>query len=172
MTRRRAWLVAVAGVLGAGALYVRLFAGGPVGPVPGGWLRGEIVEEPVADWSFARLARIRVESRARLLPHSTTPWFIVHEGRLHLLLTDLLHGGLMERLGEDPRIHVEVDGKIFEQRAIRVEDPAEVARLVRPGLRKLFAIETTGEIRRVSESGAASLGVYRVENPREVEAAP
>lgn len=78
----------------------------------------------------------------------------------------------MERLGEDPHIRVEVDGKIFEQRAIRVEDPGEVARLVRPGLRKLFAIETKGEIRRVSESGAASLGVYRVEDPREMAGAP
>ena len=163
----RTGLVSLVLLLVLAAVYARLFAGGPVGPLPGGWLRGEVSAEAVADWSFARLARIRVESRARVLPHSTMPWFIVHEGRLHLLLTDLLHGGLMERLGEDPRIRVEMDGKIHEQVALRVDDPQEVARLIRPGLRKLFAIETAGEIRRVHSSPATNLVVYRVENPPE-----
>ncbi|HET6304466.1 MAG TPA: hypothetical protein VFG80_06760 [Myxococcota bacterium] len=171
--RRRAWVAALVLLLVAGAVYARLLAGGPLGPVPGGWLRGEVVAQPVSDWSFARLARpLRVESRARLLPHSTDPWFIVHEGRLHLLLTGLLHGGLLERLDEDPRIRVEVDGKIYEQVAVRVEDPAEISRLVRPGLRKLFAIETVGEIRRTSAAGAGNLAVFRVENPRVAGAAP
>jgi hypothetical protein len=91
---------------------------------------------------------------------------------LHLLLTPLLHGGLLERLEEDPRIRVAVDGTLHEQVAVRVEDPAEISRLVRPGLRKLFAIETSGEIRRVDASGAAHLAVYRVEDPRVGGAAP
>jgi hypothetical protein len=165
---RRPTLIVVLVLLLGAAAWVRLLAGGPVGPIPGGWLRGELV----ADWSFARLARIQVESRARRLPHSTQPWFIVHEGRLHLLLTRLLHGGLLERLDEDPRIRVAVDGRIHEQVAVRVEDPAEVSRLVRPGLRKLFAIETSGEIRRVNASGAANLEVYRVEDTPDAGAAP
>ena len=170
--RRSTLIVPLALLLGAAA-WVRLFAGGPVGPIPGGWLHGEVVAGTVTDWSFARLAQpLRVESRARLLPHSTDPWFIVHEGRLHLLLTSLLHGGLLERLDEDPRIRVEVDGKIYEQVAVRVEDPAEISRLVRPGLRKLFAIETVGEIRRTRAAGAGNLAVFRVENPRVAGAAP
>lgn len=169
---RRPTLIVVLVLLLGAAAWVRLLAGGPVGPIPGGWLRGEVVAGPVADWSFARLARIQVESRARLLPHSTQPWFIVHEGRLHLLLTRLLHGGLLERLDEDPRIRVAVDGRIHEQVAVRVEDPAEVSRLVRPGLRKLFAIETSGEIRRVNASDPANLEVYRVEDPPDAGEAP
>ena len=165
---RRPALLGVLALLLAATAWVRLFAGGPVGPVPGGWLRGELVDAPVTDWGFARLARsLLVESRARLLPHSTAPWFVVHEGRLHLLLTPLLHGGLLERLDEDPRIRVAVDGRLHEQVAVRVEDPAEILRLVRPGLRKLFAIETSGEIRVVNASAAAHLEVYRVADPRE-----
>jgi hypothetical protein len=50
-----------------------------------------------------------------------------------------------------------VEGRSFEQRAVRVEDPVEIARLVRPGLRKL---------------GAASLGVYRLEDPSGTGGAP
>ncbi len=169
---RRTWSVSILLLLAAGVVYARLLAGGPVGPLPGGALRGEVVAAPVSDWSFAKLARVRVESGARLLPHSTMPWFIVHEGRLHLLLTSLLHSGLLERLAEDPRVRIGVDGKRYEQVAIRIQDPAEISRLTRPGLRKLFAIETSGEIRRVSSSGAASLSVYRVENPRPPEGAP
>lgn len=61
-------------------VWARLLAGGPVRFIPGGWIRGEVVEEPVADWSFASgNQNLLVESRARTLPYSQRVWFMVGE---------------------------------------------------------------------------------------------
>ena len=53
MKRLAIALLALALLLGGGFLWARLFAGRNVGPIPGGWLHGEVATELPSDWSFA-----------------------------------------------------------------------------------------------------------------------
>ena len=165
------WLVVVAAFLLVGVLYLRLGAGGPIAFLPGGVLRGERVSKPVPDWSFAnRFQSLEVESRARLLPYSRRCWFIAHGERLYLLLPSLFGDGLMRRLEEDSYVRVRIDGRVYEQSTVRVQDESEIEALVRPALRRQFAIEISGEVRRVASAGpdgsGVELWVYRLEERR------
>jgi hypothetical protein len=60
------------------------FADGPLGPIPGGPLRsGERVQEPVADWSFAKDVpeidlQLASENRSR------TVWILVRDGKAYV----------------------------------------------------------------------------------------
>ncbi len=161
-----ALVLVVAGVL----VWARLFAGGP-GPVPfipGGALRGEVVKEPASDWSFAsKHHNVDVESRARLLPYSARPWFMVHQGRIHLLLPSLFGDGLKIRIDEDPNVRVRIDGKVYEQRAVPVTDDAALDALLAPVIRRQFAIEISGKVRRVPQGenpSGTEMWIYRLED--------
>ena len=58
-------LLVVALGFAAGA-YFRLFSGDPMPYLGGGWLRGDVVTQPVSDWSFIpkQQHNLDVESRA------------------------------------------------------------------------------------------------------------
>jgi hypothetical protein len=149
--------------MGAGLGWARLFAGGPVGPIPGGRLRGEAAAPP-PDWSFAnREDHLLVESGAWTLPYSTRVWFLAHEGRLHLLLPSFFGAGLKRRLDDDPRLRVALGGRLYDQVAVPVTDPRRIGELLRPVVRRQFAIEIDGEARPVGQ--AAELWAYRLEDP-------
>lgn len=165
---RRAGLALAALLLLAGAFlaWARLFHAGELGPIPGGALTGEPAAELPADWSFAnRDPYLLVESKAFTLPWSESVWFLAHEGRLHLLLPGFFGDGLVRRLEEDPRVRVEVDGRVYEQVAVAVTDDADLAALMAPVLRRQFAIEIEGELRRIPGAKQAALAVYRLEDP-------
>lgn len=163
--RRAAWFAAgLVVVLGGFFAWARLLAGGPVGPIPGGALRGERVAQAPADWTFAnRVPYLRVESDAWTLPYSTDVWFLAHGGRLHLLLPSFFGDGLKRRLDDDPRLRVSLDGKLYEQIAVAVSDSKDLAALVAPVIRRQFAIEISGEVRPVGRG--AELWIYRLEDP-------
>ncbi|MDX1650183.1 MAG: hypothetical protein R3263_10050 [Myxococcota bacterium] len=155
--------LALAGV----AVWARLLAGGPVLPgVPGGGLRGEVARALPDDWSFAnREDYLLVESRAWTLPWSDRVWFLAHEGRLHLLLPDFFGDGLQRRLADDPRVRVALDGVLYEQVAVPVEDDADLGPLVAPILRRQFAIEVEGPVRTVRGPLDVDMAVFRLEDP-------
>ena len=164
MRRSRPALLVLVVVLCGVAVWTRLLAGGPVGPVPGGWLRGAHAIASPSNWSFAnREPYLLVESDAWILPYSARVWFIAYDGHLHLLLPSFFGDGLMRRLNDDPRLVVSIDGKLYEQVAVPVTDPAEIGALLAPVIRRQFAIEISGEVRRVGKS--AELAVYRLEEP-------
>jgi hypothetical protein len=165
---RRAALGLLALLLLAGAFlaWARLFHAGELGPIPGGALSGEPASELPADWSFANQdPYLRVESRAFALPWSGDVWFLAHEGRLHLLLPGFFGDGLVRRLERDPRVRVEVEGRVYEQVAVAVTDDADLAALMAPVLRRQFAIEIEGALRRVPGTTQAPLAIYRLEDP-------
>jgi hypothetical protein len=165
----RAGLVGLLLVLGGVGFWARLLAGGPVLPgVPGGWVRGESVSPPPADWSFANgEPYLLVESRAWTLPYSARVWFLAHRGRLHLLLPGFFGDGLQRRLADDPRLRVVVEGRVYEQVAVRVTDDRDLAALVAPVLRRQFAVEVEEPVRAL-RGGAApgvEMAVFRLDDP-------
>lgn len=171
MRRALVGIGALVGLGAAAAAWVRLGAGGPVEPFPGGWLRGELQSEAPADWSFASSeSYLEVESRAGLLPYSATVWFQVHEGRIHLLLPSLFGDGLKRRLDRDPRIRVRIDRRIWELEAVRVEGDEVLAALVGPMMRRQLGIDLGREVGRLpakQRPAGVDMCVYRLESRRE-----
>jgi len=92
---------------------------------PGLRLTGEVVEGPVEDWSFT-------DAHAEIFLEVRTPWWIPHS--VTVVATSLkgdlyVHArnpeekrwvGLVER---DPRVRLEIGGKIYERRLERIDDP-------------------------------------------------
>ena len=159
-------LLVLAVLAGALLAWARLFHAGPLGPIPGGRLSGEPARELPADWSFAnRDPYLLVESRAFALPWSDHVWFLAYEGRLHLLLPGFFGDDLVRRLQADPRLRVEVDGRVYEQVAVPVTDDGAIGALMAPVLRRQFALEIDGAVRRIPGATRAALSVYRLEDP-------
>ena len=108
-----------------------LSACGPVGPIPGGRLDGEIVNDAPDDWSFAEAERrIQVETRPES-PYSVNTWGLTYEGRLYLVSKNAPDKQWVRNVIEDPHVRVRVHGRIHPRRAVRVLDPQEIARLER-----------------------------------------
>jgi hypothetical protein len=119
---------AALGAVVAGAV----LACGPVGPIPGGALRGDVVSKPVSDWSFTRdVEKVQVETRPSD-PYSVNTWIYGEGDRLYLP-TSLILGDSepterewVRNVLEDDRVRVRIDGLIYELRAIRVTDAEEL----------------------------------------------
>ena len=158
-------LLVVALGFAAGA-YFRLFSGDPMPYLGGGWLRGDVVTQPVRDWSFIpkQQHNLDVERRAGWLPYSGSPWFLVHEKQLYLLLPNLFGDDLKRRIDEDPELRVRIEGKIYLCRATRVDGGVRLASMLSPFLRRLMAVEISGPVRRRSSGLDADVWVYRLES--------
>jgi hypothetical protein len=118
-----------------------------LGPLGGTALRGELVREPVADWSFAADRYvIEIETLAPALLPSARAWFFVYEGTLWLyaMLPPPLELPWVRRLRDvEPGVRIRVDGKLYEGRAVRVTDPAVLEPLLPVVLRKYHLVETS-----------------------------
>lgn len=106
------------------ALCALLFAcGGPLLVFPGGELSGELVTEPVRDWSFADDTFVDLEVRPDD-PYSVELNYVVREGELFI---DPAEGRTwFDYLREDPRARVRFDGRIYPVRAVLVGEPGEL----------------------------------------------
>jgi hypothetical protein len=97
--------------------------GGPVLILPGGELAGDVVSEPVEDWSFASPGVLDLETRPED-PYSVSINFIVREGAIYI---DPAEGRRwLEHIREDPRVRIRLDGKIYPLRAVLVGGPGEI----------------------------------------------
>jgi len=113
---RRSWAVVFALIL-AGCE--------PIGPIPGGELSGELVRAPVQDWSLpGEEHEIYVETRPSD-PYSVTVWCVAHEGALYIPSRDPGKKRWVQNVMEDPDVRLKIADRIYEQRAVRVIDPAE-----------------------------------------------
>ena len=106
------------------ALALALFAcGGPLLIIPGGELRGELVSEPVADWSFVGERFIDLETRPDD-PYSVQLNYIVRDGKLYI---DPAEGrNWLGHIRADPRVRVRFAGKIYPCTAVLVGEPGEL----------------------------------------------
>ena len=100
--------------------------GGPAGLLPGGRLSGEVAEQP-GDWSFAGDAgTIQLETNPGE-PYSVNLAYTVLDGRIYINA-----GGTETRwaahIAEDPRVRLRLDERLYDLRARRVVDTAELER--------------------------------------------
>jgi hypothetical protein len=98
----------------------------PIGPLPGGRLGGEVVREPVNDWSFTDAHdTIAVETRPDD-PYSVTVWCFTHGGHLYVPSRDPQEKTWVKYVLADDRVRLKIGDKIYERRAVRVTDQAEI----------------------------------------------
>jgi len=100
---------------------------------PGLWLKGEVVTQPVTDWSFTdQYPNIFVQTRSWYgLPHSVTTTITAHDGKLYL--TSVYRPGgrfpddrLWNRnIMRDPHVRLKIGDRVFERTVALVTDPAE-----------------------------------------------
>ncbi len=123
------WLLRIFAVLVA--LIALVFFGarfhdGPLGPIPGGALAaGELVREPVADWSFAKETgeiELQLESQSR----SRTVWFFVLDGKAYIPCSlDFPPGkNWHHKAVEDGRAALRIDGKRYPVVLTKLDDAA------------------------------------------------
>jgi hypothetical protein len=100
---------------------------------PGMWLSGEVVKEPVSDWSFTdALREIFLETRTWYgIPHSVTVVCVGLGDRLYVPSVYRERGEFPDErrwnqnVVRDPRVRLKIGEQIFERNAVLVEDPAE-----------------------------------------------
>ena len=91
---------------------------------PGLWLSGEVVTQPVADWSFTNdVEEIFIETNPWYgMPHSTTIWCVVFEGTLYIGS----YGGNKKfwenNLAEDAEARLGISRKLYEVATTAVAD--------------------------------------------------
>jgi hypothetical protein len=107
-------------------LLLSLLGFGPCGPVPGGSLSGEIVEDRVEDWSFANdVPRCAVEVRPEA-PHSVTTNCMAWQGRLFVSCSKCAFKKWAEIALEEPRGRIRVGEQVYPVQMTRVERPLEL----------------------------------------------
>jgi hypothetical protein len=95
--------------------------------VPGLWLKGERVANPVNDWSFTnKIQQIKIQTQTPfLLPHSVTIWCAVYNGNLYVTSS---RGKLwVEDIIRDPHVRLKIAGQVFDRTLSVVNDPVEKA---------------------------------------------
>ncbi len=122
------------------ALVVWFGGVGPRGPIAGGWLWGEVVDEPVLDWSFTnRVREVQLQTSIGPLPYSVTIWNLSDGEALYVPSGDCSRRWVRQAL-IDPDVRVRIEGKVYPLRARQVSDPATSARLGPVLLEKYFGI--------------------------------
>ena len=97
--------------------------GGPVLIFPGGELRGEVVAEPVRDWSFVDAMFVDLEVRPEK-PYSVELNYVVRDGQLYI---DPAEGRRwLDYLRADDRVRVRFGDEIYPLRAVLVGRPGEL----------------------------------------------
>jgi hypothetical protein len=113
----------------------RITGFGPSGPMPGLWLKGDLVTAPVADWSFTdNIPDVEIQTNTwYLLPHSVTINCVSYKGQLYLASfypagLAYPHGrGWNENVDRDPHVRIKIGDQLYDRTLAHVTDPAEQA---------------------------------------------
>jgi len=125
------WL---AGLLATAILVVALldtlggrFLDGPLGPIPGGALRGPVSPASPADWSgVEKVVELEIRPSA---PWSLHVWAVSLDGELYVPSAFGARRRWPPAALADPRVRMRTGGTIYERRIEKIEDPALRARL-------------------------------------------
>ncbi len=101
-----------------------LLACQPIAMLPGGGLRGTV--EPVpSDWSFSdAIKKVQLESRPSD-PYSVNVWGVGVGERFYVAAGDS-ENNWVRHIAADPRVRLKLGSAIYELRATRTDDPAEL----------------------------------------------
>ena len=138
----------------------------PIGPVAGRQVTGNVVEEPVSDWSFTdEFQQIAVETRPAA-PHSVTTICFSHDGALYVPASNASAKSWPYYFLADPRVRVKIGDEVYPGRATRVTDEA-----LRPAL--IAAARAKYDIGEDDGPPLEEVWVFRIESaPIDVAAAP
>lgn len=92
---------------------------------PGLWLKGELVTDPVADWSFTNnIQTIKIQTQTPfLLPYSVAIWCVAHDG--HFYVTSYRGRRWVEDIIQDPHVRLKIDGRLYDRTLSLVTDTGE-----------------------------------------------
>lgn len=144
--------------LGALAVALALLIGvarwfdGPLGPIPGGPLRGELSTQDPGDWSFAGDAstlELEVHGRSR------TVWYVTQGGTLYIAAAEAARKRWPAEAEADGRVRLRVGGRIYERQAVRITDPA-LARPVGDAFRAKYHVD-------LDDAAAARAWLFRID---------
>ena len=118
--------------LGLTLLLSTAVACGPLGPIPGGTLRGSLHRGPApAAADLAAAEKIQLETNPAS-PHSVNTWIGSHGGNVYIP-TSLILGAdeptereWVRNVLADTAVRIRVEGVLYAGRLVRVEDPAEL----------------------------------------------
>lgn len=104
------------------------FADGPLEMIAGGpFTSGELQSGPPADWSFMRDVET-IEFQSLEPPRSRTVWVLAHEGRMFIPCgyMNSTWGRIWKQwpveAERDGRIITRIDGKLYNQNLVRIQD--------------------------------------------------
>jgi hypothetical protein len=146
------WRKVVLGVAGL-ALIVGLVAGGrwfftcPCDFTPGSVLWGELVEEPVSDWTFANNVELcQIQVKAPVLPHAVNMnCMATREGDALYISCSQCEPKRWSRMAmRNPEARIRLDGRVYPVHVSRVTDPAEADRSWAARLEKLSLSSVPG----------------------------
>jgi hypothetical protein len=120
---------------------------GPIGPIPGGALSGELETGRVVDWSFASsIDQAQIETRPEA-PHSVNTWFVAIGDRLYVPTSMILgpknpgERAWVAHVAADDRVRIRLGRRIFERRAVRVADGSSEFEEARQALESRYALD-------------------------------
>ncbi len=111
------------GILGTALALAAAGCGGPFLMFPGGELRGELVMEPVTDWSFVEGQLIHLETRPGD-PYSVELNCIVRDGQLYIDPAE--DRRWHDHIRADPQVRARFGDKVYPLRAVLVGRPGEL----------------------------------------------
>jgi hypothetical protein len=117
-------LAVVALLLGSAVIAVLArFADGPVGPFPGGRLRGD-VEATGAGWAESLAGVDSLELQVNTdAPRSVRVWFVVYGDVVYVPSAWAARKQWPAEVEQDPHVVVRANGHLYERSATRVADP-------------------------------------------------
>ncbi len=111
----------------------------PIGPLPGGALDGQLAEIPDG-WDEAQeIMLFQMETRLDD-PYSINLWGVVVEGGLYVASGDGGEARWVGHLADDPAMRLRMRGKLYDLRAVRVDEARELD-LVRRRYSEKYDIE-------------------------------
>lgn len=114
---------------------------GPQGIVAGGPLWGSAEPTP-QDWSFTDAhPLIAIETRGRFFRHSVTILCVAADRQLYVMARHAPTKRWVQNLLVDPRLRLEIGGKLYEGRALRITASDGDSNVARAFLRKYVGVE-------------------------------
>jgi hypothetical protein len=113
-------------LLGIFASSLLLLACGPLGPLPGSRLDGELSSSLPSDWTFTdRYDRIQIEVRPAE-PYSVNVWCVASGDRLYVAAGAAESSVWARALLDDPHARLRIGQLLYGVTATRVVDAAEI----------------------------------------------